>query len=96
MTQPRQLPSMKAQGVGLSGPSVPVEMAWWTEWRGAENIMLANMHPRRGQMYSRIITLGVGILDDCSFVYVDVRCCSLTAPQDKGKPIFLLDLRLCL
>jgi len=63
MTQPRQLPSMKAQGVGLSGPSVPMEMAWWTERRGAENIMLATMQPKRGQMYSRMMMLAVGILD---------------------------------
>lgn len=63
MTHPRQLPSMNAQGVGLSGPSVPMEMAWWTERRGAENMMLATMHPKRGQMYSRMMTVGVGILD---------------------------------
>lgn len=63
MTHPRQLPSMKAQGVGLSDPSVPMEMAWRTEWRGAENMMLATMHPKRGQMYSRIMTDGVGILE---------------------------------
>ncbi len=70
MTHPRQQPSMKAQGVGFRGPSVPMEMAWWTERRGAENIMLDNMHPKRGQMYSRTMTDGVGMLSDCSLCIV--------------------------
>mmetsp|Transcript_14675 Transcript_14675/g.24693 ORF Transcript_14675/g.24693 Transcript_14675/m.24693 type:complete len:89 (-) Transcript_14675:157-423(-) len=62
-----QLPVINAQGVGLRLPSVPTEMAWRTDWSGAANMMLATMQPKRGQTYSRTMTLGASIFEDCYF-----------------------------
>lgn len=62
MTHPMQLPVMKAQGVGLREPSVPREMAVRTDLRGAANMKLAAIMPKRGQTYSRIIMLGANML----------------------------------
>ena len=39
-----------------------MEMAWRTDWTGAVNMMLATIMPKRGQMYSRMMTLGDSIL----------------------------------
>eukprot|EP00984_Skeletonema_dohrnii_P022840 scaffold11933_cov117-Skeletonema_dohrnii-CCMP3373.AAC.12 len=69
-----QLPVINAHGVGFNTPSVPTEMARRTDWSGAANMMLATMQPRRGQTYSRTMTLGASIFEECSLdIDVDGR-----------------------
>ena len=64
-----QFPVINAQGVGLRLPSVPTEMALLTDWSGAANMMLATMQPKSGQTYSRTMTLGASIFENC---YLDM------------------------
>ena len=55
MIQPTQFPVMIAHGVGFKWPSVPFDTASRTAWTGAANIRFANIAPKRGQRYWKMM-----------------------------------------
>jgi len=62
---PIQLPVMTAHGVGFKLPNVPLLTARRTSFSGAANMKFAARQPNRGQTYSRVISLAVGMAQYC-------------------------------